>query len=58
MITYKKISETKTEVYLEGRIVGIILFVTTNIIGYQYFPLDTKVGGGIFDTLKECKDSL
>ena len=55
MITYKNTNSSMTTVYLDGERVGVIEQV---IGGFQYFPEGRKEGGEIFDTLRQCKNSL
>lgn len=55
IIEYEWVSEYITVVFLDRKRVGKIRKVDN---GYKYFPLGANVGGELFNTLEECKQSL
>ena len=55
MITYKKQSWTVIKVFLDGKRVGSIRSV---LGGWQYFPYRSDVGGEVFETISEVKNSI
>lgn len=56
MIAYKTpYSGVPISVSLDNKIIGLIKQVEG---GYQYFPKGKKIGGEIFKTVREVKNSL
>ena len=55
MIEYINNMPMGYKVKLDGKIIGEIKRFSN---GWQYYPKNSKVGGILYDTLKECKDSL
>lgn len=60
MITYKPVTGTWIEVYLDKKQVGSIYLLGSNNprLGWQYFPKGDEKGGEIFTSLILCKKSL
>jgi hypothetical protein len=55
MIEYLNNMPVGYKVKLDGKVVGEIKRLSN---GWQYYPINAKFGGMIFDTLVECKRSL
>jgi hypothetical protein len=55
MITYKRKNQN-FNVYVENKLVGIIKEVPKK--QYQYFPKGSKLGGKIFNSVEQVKQSL
>ena len=55
IISYDYSDKNKIKVLLEGKIAGAINLEKG---GWRYFPKGQKLGGDLFDTLRECQKSL
>lgn len=56
-ISTRKCGDTGVYVYLDDKRVGTIKHAKIRS-GWQYYPLKSKIGGEVFQTIEEVKESL